>query len=318
MQAVVCAMYGGPDVLKLREVPVPEPKADQIRIRVRASTVGPAGTAFRTGDPFIVRLMFGLTKPRQAITGTEFAGIVDACGSAVTQFKPGDRVCGLTTGAHAEYVCMPANGPIGLIPDGVGFDEAASFCDGATYALTFLRDKARVQPGQRVLINGASGAIGVYAVQLAKHFGAEVTAVCSAPNAELVKSLGADHVIDYTRDDFARGGVQYDVIFDTVGKRSFTACAPALSPQGVYLLTVPTASIVFQMLWTSMAGGKKAIFAPAGTMQNRANIEFLGGLCASGRLKAVIDRRYPLAKIVDASVYVDTGRKRGTVVMQHG
>lgn len=317
MQAVVCASYGGPDVLKLRELAVPEPKADQIRIRVHASTAGPAGTAFRTGDPFIVRLMFGWARPRQPITGSEFAGVVDSCGSAVTQFKPGQRVCGLATGAHADFVCMSAAGTVGLIPDGVGFDEAASYCDGATYALTFLRDKARVQPGQSVLVNGASGAIGVYAVQLAKCFGAEVTGVCSAVNVELVKSLGADHVIDYTREDFARGGVRYDVIFDTVGKRSFWQCAPALTPKGVYLLTVPTAAIVFQMLGTAFGSGKKAIFAPAGTMQNRANIEFLGGLCASGRLKAVIDRRYPLAKIVDASTYVDTGRKRGTVVLQH-
>ncbi len=317
MQAVICAAYGGPDVLKLQEVADPAPKADQLRIRVHASTVGPAGTAFRTGDPFIVRLMFGLTRPRQPITGTEFAGVVESCGSAVIQFKPGQRVCGLAVGAHADYVCVPADGPVGLIPDGVAFDEAASFCDGATYALTFLRDKARLQTGQRVLINGASGAIGVFAVQLAKHFGAEVTGVCSAANVELVKSLGADRVIDYTREDFARGDVRYDVIFDTVGKRSFSQCAPALTPKGVYLLTVPTAAIVFQMLWTAIVGGKKAIFAPAGTMQNRANIEFLGGLCASGRLKAVIDRRYPLAKIADASAYVDTGRKRGAVVMQH-
>jgi NADPH:quinone reductase-like Zn-dependent oxidoreductase len=289
-----------------------------VLIRVQAGVVTSSDTAFRQGDPFIVRLIYGLRKPRIAIHGVEFSGVVEAVGAAVKNFRPGDALYGVSPdrfGAHAEYMCVAETKPMTLKPAGMSHIEAASIADGAPTALTFLRDVAKVQPGQRVLINGASGAVGSYAVQLAKHFGAEVTAICSGGNATMVRALGADHVVDYTREDFTRKGKQYDVIFDAVGKRSFAECKSSLTPRGMYLNTVPTLGIVWHMLTTRSDRGRKARFTTAGLIQNRANFDFLAELFSAGHLHAVIDRCYPLAQAAEAHRYVDTGHKKGTVLL---
>jgi NADPH:quinone reductase-like Zn-dependent oxidoreductase len=319
MKAIVCTQYGAPDVLKLVEVAKPIPKENELLIKIRAASVGPADCAFRKGDPFLVRLVYGLTKPRFRITGTEFAGEIESAGKDVKLWNVGERVFGANlSGAHAEYICVPENGVLVTTPDEITDAEAVGICDGALTALTFLRDVAKVQRGQTVLINGASGAVGAYAVQLAKYYGANVTGVCSTVNLALVKSLGADHVIDYTTTDFTQTGQPYDVIFDAVGKRSFSQCKDALTPNGVYLTTVPSLGIVFQMLWTWKLSRKKAKFVTAGLMQTKENLQFIKTLVEAGNIKALIDRSYPLEQIVEAHTYVDTERKKGNVVILIG
>jgi NADPH:quinone reductase-like Zn-dependent oxidoreductase len=319
MKAVICTQYGSPDVLQFREVAKPTPKENEILIKVHATVVTPSDCAFRKGDPFIVKLIYGLRKPRLSTQGVEFAGEVEAIGSAVKLFAPGDQVFGMSPdafGAHAEYMCLPESKPVIVKPSRIPYAEAVGVCDGAPTALTFLRDTAKLQRGQKVLINGASGAVGAYAVQLAKYYGAEVTGVCSTTNLEMVKSLGADDVINYTREDFTRSGATYDVIFDAVGKSSFSRCKRALTRNGVYLTTVPSLGIVFHMLRTSLFGSKKAKFATAGLMQNKQNFGFLKELVEAGKLRAVIDRCYPLEQVPEAHRYVDTGRKKGNVIIQ--
>ncbi len=318
MKAIVYTRYGSPDVLQYQEVAQPTPKDNEVLIRVHAAVVGPADCAFRKGEPFIVKLIYGLRKPKYAILGTEFAGVIEAVGKAVRLFKTGDEVFGLspnTFGAHGEYMCLPEDKALIVKSARMTYEDAVGICDGAPTALTFLRDTAHLQRGQNVLINGASGAVGAYAVQLAKHFGANVTGVCSTKNIELVTSLGADHVIDYTREDFTQNGQTYDVIFDAVAKRSFAECKASLTKTGVYLSTSPSLSIVWQMLWTSIRGGKKAKFATAGLMQNKDNLNVLKELFDAGKLKAVIDRRYPLEQMAEAHRYVDMGHKKGNVVI---
>lgn len=321
MKAIVCTKYGSPDVLQLREVEKPTPKDNEVRIRICAATVGPADCAFRKGDPFIVRLFYGLSKPKNPILGFELAGEIEAVGKDVKLYKEGDQVFGLSakiSGAHAEYKCLSEDAPLAIKSSSMSYEEAAAVCDGATTALTFLRDKAKIQSGQKVLINGASGSVGVHAIQLAKFYGAEVTGVCSKTNVSLVKSLGADKVIDYTKEDFTKASESYDVIFDAVGKRSFTQCKGSLTQRGVYLSTVPKLSIVLQMLWTSLIGGKKAIFATAGLMQSKENLIFLKELYEAGKIKSVIDQRFPLEQTAEAHRYVDKGHKKGSVVITLG
>ena len=318
MKAIICTKYGSPDVLQFKDITKPIPKDSEVLIRIHASVVTPSDVAFRKGDPFIVKLIYGLTKPRLAIQGVEFSGDIEAVGKDVTSFKAGDQVFGMspdTFGAHAEYMCLPEAKPIVIKPTNTTYEETVGIADGAATALTFLRDVAKLQRGQKVLINGASGAVGAYAVQIAKYFGAEVTGVCSTSNIELVKSLGADKVIDYTHSDFTKSGQTYDVIFDAVGKRSFSQCKRALTQKGVYLSTVPMLGIVFQMLRTSLIGSKKAKFATAGLMQNKDNFGFLKELIVAGKLKAVIDRCYPLEQIAEAHKYVETGHKKGNVIL---
>lgn len=318
MKAAVCTQYGSPDVLNMQEVAKPTPAANEVLVRIRAAVVTPSDCAFRKGDPFIIKLMYGLTKPRYAVQGVEFAGEVESVGSAVTQFAPGDAVFGMSPdkfGAHAEYICLPEDKLLVHKPTSTTYEDTVATCDGAPTALIFLRDVARVQPGQRVLVIGASGAVGSAGVQLAHYYGAHVTAVCSGRNADLVRSIGADEVIDYTREDFTRTGQQYDVIFDAVGKRSFSQCKAALTPNGIYLTTVPSLGIIFDILRTLRLSRKKARFVTAGLMQKRENLNFLGELLAAGKLKPVIDRCYPLDQIAEAHRYVDTGRKRGNVVL---
>jgi NADPH:quinone reductase-like Zn-dependent oxidoreductase len=314
-------MYGSPDVLQLREVARPLPRAQEILVRVRAGVVSPADCAFRKGEPLLIKLIYGLTRPRLSTLGVEFAGEVEDVGPGVTRFKPGDQVFGMSPdrfGAHAEYLCLREDKPVITKPADTTYEEAAAILDGAPTALTFLRDVARLQRGQTVLINGASGAVGSAAVQLARAFGAKVTGVCSGANVALVRSLGADAVIDYTKEDFTRSGRTYDVIFDTVGKSTFARCRGALTPRGIYLSTVPTLDIALQMLWTIMSSGRRARFATAGLMQNNANLAFLKDLVERGQLKALIDRRYPLEGIAEAHRYVETGHKRGNVIITVG
>lgn len=318
MKAVVTTGYGSPDVLKLQEVITPTPSNEEVRIQIYAASVGPSDCAFRKGDPFIVRLIYGLKKPKYAIMGTELSGIIDAVGKDVKHFKPGDAVFGIsasTFGAHAEYVCLPERTVLAVKSASMTYEDAAAISDGAPTALTFLRDKANVQPGQKVLVNGASGAVGIYAVQLAKYYGAEVTGVCSAANIDIVKSFGADHVIDYTKDDFTLSERTYDVIFDAVGKRTFGQCKRSLKQQGFYLATTPTLSNVGNMLWTSIFSRKKAIFATAGLMQSKENLKFLKKLFEEGKLKSAIDRCYPLEQAAEAHRYVETERKKGNVIL---
>lgn len=319
MKAIVSTRYGSADVLQLQDVPTPTPKANEILIKNHVAVVGPADIAFRKGEPFIVKLMYGLRQPKYPIGGVEFAGEVAAVGQDVTRFEVGDAIFGIspnTFGAYAEYLCVPADAPLAHKADTMSYPEAVGIMDGLLTAIIFLRDKAKLQRGQRILINGASGSVGSYAVQLAKHYGAEVTGVCSATNIDLVKSLGADHVIDYTKEDFTQGAQIYDVIFDAIGKSSFGRCKGVLAPQGIYMTTVPSLGIVAAMLGSSLRGGKKAIFTAAGLQQNEANLNLLTELYQAGKVTATIDRTYPLAEVAEAQRYVETERKKGNVVIQ--
>jgi NADPH:quinone reductase-like Zn-dependent oxidoreductase len=320
MKAVVYTRYGPPDVLRLADIDKPEPGAEELLIRVRAATVAAADVNARgfvfvpPGLGPVARLIYGLRRPRQAVLGAELAGEVEAVGSSVTRFRKGDRVFAFAGGgAYAEYVTLPASGTVALAPAAMSDEEAATLPVGATTALFFLRDKAKLRPGQSVLVIGASGSVGTYAVQLAKHFGATVTGVSSTANLELVRSLGADAVLDYTVQEIPPSGALYDVIFDTVGKSSFFACRASLTPQGRYLAGAGGLRELLLMAWTAAFGRRKVI---AGAAPDRTeNLLFLKDLAEAKRIRAVIDRRYRLEEIVDAHRYVDTGHKRGNVVI---
>ncbi len=320
MKAIVCTKYGPPEVLQLKEVVKPTPKDNEVLIKVYATTVTTAGCAFQKGDPFISRFSTGLIKPKNPILGYELAGEIEAIGKDVKLFKEGDQVFGYAVnscGAHAEYICLPEDGQLAIKPANMTYEEAAAAVDGVLTALPFLR-KGNIQSGQKVLINGTSGSIGTFAVQLAKYFGAEVTGVCSTTNLELVKSLGADKVIDYTKKDFTKSGQTYDIIFDTVGKSSFTHCKSSLKQRGIYLATMPTPALMLQMLWTSKIGSKKAaiVFAGLRSVSERTkDLIFLKELIEAGKLKSVIDKSYSLAQIAEAYRYVDKGHKKGNVVI---
>jgi NADPH:quinone reductase-like Zn-dependent oxidoreductase len=323
MKAIVYTEYGPADVLHLQEVEKPAPKDHEVLIKVHAATVTTGDCNVR-GFTFVPpgfgplpRLMFGLKKPKIAILGTELAGEVEAIGEAVTLFKKGDQVFGIGSdrfGAYAEYACRPEKGALAIKPANLTYEEAAALPFGAGTALYFLRDMAKIKRGQKVLVNGASGGVGVYAVQLARHYGAEVTGVCSTANVELVKSLGADKVIDYTREDFTQNGETYDVIVDiVVGKTSFSRYKNSLKPKGLYLAVAGGLQEGVQMLWTSITGGKKVIFVSS--TERKEDLVFLKDLVEAGKLKPVIDRRYPLEQTAEAHRYVDTGHKKGSVVI---
>ncbi len=322
MKAIVFEKYGAADVLKLKEVEKPKPVADEILIKIKAASVNTSDAIGRRGTPIIARIGNGLIKPTKKILGVAIAGVVESTGVNVKTFKPGDQVIAVTSiggGGYAEYKCLSENEPIVLMPTNMSFEEAASMPYGVLTALPFLRDHAKIKPRDKVLIIGASGAIGTVAVQLAKHYGAIVTGVCSQANKGLVTSLGSDIVIEYDKTDFTKNKENYDIIFDTVGKSSFTICKNLLNKNGTYLLTIPTMAIVFQMIWTSILGGKKAIFAA--TSMRAANLKtndlkFANGLFSMGKLGTVIDRSYAMGNIVQAHHYIETGRKRGNVVLK--
>ncbi len=321
MKAIVITKYGPPEVLEVRQVDKPAPKDNEVLIRIHATAVVATDPQFRKGDPFITRFFNGLTKPKHAIPGDVLAGEIEAVGKDVVRYKTGNQVyaaCAMTQGGQAEYICLPENGPLALKPANMSYEEAAGVPDGGLGALNFLRDAGKIQGGQSVLINGASGSVGTYAVQLAKFFGAHVTGVCSAANLDLVKSLGADQVIDYTKDDFTQNGKTYDFIFDAVGKRSFSSCKNSLTPHGVYVTTVPMPDFLLGVLLTSKSQGKKAGFVAPGLRSDKektADLNFLKGLSEAGKLKSIIDRRYPLEQIVEAHRYVEQGHKKGNVII---
>lgn len=321
MNAIVCTKYGAPNVLQLREVEKPMPKENEVLIKVHATTATAAGLAGRTGKPAFARLFSGLTKPKNSILGVELAGEIEAVGKEVKSFQVGDQVFGMTgattPGAYAEFKCMPEAGALAAMPTNLTFEEAAAVVEGGITALNFLKNRANVQPGQKVLIYGASGSVGTASVQVAKALGADVTGVCSGRNVGLVQSLGADHVIDYTREDFTENGQTYDVIFDTVGKRSFSQCKGSLMPRGLYLDSGNAATIL-PMLWTALFGRKKAVLLASYVRSASAikkDLIALKGLVEAGKVQAVIDRLYPLAETAEAHRYVETGRKRGNVVI---
>ena len=319
MKAIIYKKYGPPDVLEQSEVEKPSPKASEVLIRIYATTVTTADCMMRRGDTFLSRILLGLIKPknRYQILGTEFSGRIEVVGSKVKKFKTGDEVYafrGFGTGCYATYKCMNENASLAIKPGNLNFSEAASVVDGATTALYFLKEKANIQKGQKVLINGASGSVGTFAIQLAKHFGAEVTSVCGTKNTELVKSLGSDKVVDYTKVDFTKTEDRYDIIFDTVGKSSFAHCSKVLKSQGKYLVTVMTLKTVLQAFLTKFGNKKKVIF---GMSVNKTEaLNFIRILIEEGKLKTIIDRQYPVEKLQEAHAYVEIGHKQGNVVIK--
>ncbi len=321
MKAAVYERYGSPDVLEAREIEKPIPKDNEVLVKVYATTVTSGDVRIRSlkvpfGFKLLVRIMFGFSGPRQPVPGLEFAGKVESVGKDVAEFKQGEEVFGASEnfGANAEYVTVPENGAILTQPENMNFEESAAVSFGAISSLVFLRDFGQIQSGQKVLINGASGSLGIFAVQLAKYFGAEVTGVCSGSNAEMVKSLGADKVIDYTKEDFTQDDETYDIIFDTVGKIYFSDCKNSLTKNGRFLMAVAGIPQYLQVLWTKLFGSKKAI---SGVAQNtKKDLTFIKNLIEDGKIKTVIDKTYSMDEIADAHDYVEKGHKRGNVVIR--
>lgn len=318
MKAVIHTVYGPPEVLQLKEVPQPTPKDNEVLIKVYATTVNRTDCGFRSAEYFISRFFTGLFKPKHQIQGNEFAGVIEATGKAITQFAVGDKVFGyndLTFGAHAEYMTLAETEAIATMPAGFTFQEAAPLVEGSHYALCDIR-AAKVESGQNVLVYGATGAIGSAAVQLLKHFGARVTAVCNTKNVELVKSLGADEVIDYTTQDFTKTNQEFDFIFDAVGKSSFGQCKPLLTKKGIYISTElgKNGENIWLALITPLVGGKRLLF-PIPTISKK-DVLYLKQLAETGKYKSVIDRHYKLEQIVEATKYVESGQKTGNVVIK--
>ncbi len=320
MKAIIWTKYGPPEVLQLHEVDKPVPKDNEVLIRIIAATVFAGDCEMRRFDFPVsfwlpLRIMFGLLKPRNQIPGQELAGVIEAVGLDVSQFKPGDEVFAPTDisfGAYAEFLCLSDTNPMTKKPSNMSFQEAATVPVGGLNALHFLR-KANIQPGEKILINGAAGSIGTYAVQIAKTFSANVTAVDSTEKLEMLRSIGADHVIDYTQQDFTQNGEIYDVIIDVVGKSSFAGSIKSLSKNGRYVLGNPRLEGMIRGLWTSLTSSRKVIIALAG--YKTTDLVYLKSMVEAGRLISVIDKRFPLEKIVEAHRYVESGQKSGHVVI---
>jgi NADPH:quinone reductase-like Zn-dependent oxidoreductase len=329
MKAIVCAKYGPPEVLQLKEVVKPIPKDNEVLIRVHAASVNFGDLMarnFKAVSPrkfnmlflfwLLSKITFGLRKPNITVLGSELAGEIEAVGKDVKRFKKGDQVFGypgLSFGAYAEYICLPEAGTVALKPSNLSYEEAVTLPYGAIMA-TSLLGKANIQRGQKVLINGASGGIGSMAIQLAKHFGAEVTGVCSTPRLEFVKSLGADKVIDYTKEDFTQNGETYDLIFDILGRSSFSKLKRSLKPNGIYLLASFKMKALLQMLWTSLTGSKQKVVC-AFANETPESLVFVKKLVEEGKVKAIVDKSFPMEQAADAHRYVEQGRKQGNVVI---
>ena len=323
MKAILHTQYGPPDLLQFKEVDKPVPMDNEVLIKIHATTVSTGDCNLRnftfvtTSMRPIAKLMFGIGKPwKERVLGTELAGEVEGTGKDVRKFKVGDRVVastGMAGGGHAQYACLREKGALVIKPDSLSWEEAVAIPFGANTALYFLRDLGKIQAGQELLIIGASGSIGSAGVQLAKHFGARVTAVCSGANVEMVKSIGADKVIDYRKEDFTKNGKTYDLIFDIVGATTFDRCRKSLKPRGVFLQNIMGLADVVRVLWTSIAGRKKIKSGVA--MENLERMNFTVELATAGKLKAVIDRSYPLERIAEAFKYVEQGHKKGNVVI---
>jgi NADPH:quinone reductase-like Zn-dependent oxidoreductase len=328
MKAIIYTQYGSPDVLELKKVEKPTPKDDEILVKVQATTVNYGDLTarnFKNISPrefnmpsFLwlpARLSFGFNKPKNPILGSEFAGEIEVVGQDVRQFKKGDAVFGYLgqrMGAYAEYLCMPEAGSVVLKPVNMSYEEATTVPYGAIMALNLLK-KAKLQQGQKVLINGASGAIGSAAVQLAKYYGAEVTGVCGTPRLAYVKALGADKVIDYTQEDFTQSGETYDLIFDILGKSSFSLCKKVLKENGSYLLASFKTKQLFQMLWTSIAGDQKVICTLSA--EKAEDLKFIKELVEAGKFKTILDRRFPLTQAAEAHQYAESGLKQGNIII---
>src|SRR5712692_266088 len=322
MKAAVYRRYGPPDVVQIKDVEKPVPRDNEVLVRIHATTVCAADWRMRKADPFLVRFMNGLWGPKKIhILGMEFAGKIESAGKAVSRFGAGNEVFGsngLKFGAHAEYVCLPEDARLLIKPVNMTFEEAAAVLFGGMSALHFLR-KAKIQTGQNVLVYGASGSVGVFAVQLAKHFGARVTGVCSTANLDLAKSLGADEVVDYTREDFSRAGRVYDIVFDTVGKSGFSRSLKSLKRGGFYVRVGGSGRLsqilggILEWMWASITGAAKVIGGVAGGAAR--DLSFLKGLIEAEKLRTVIDRRYSLDEIAEAHRYVEAGHKKGNVVI---
>ena len=323
MKAIVCTKYGPPEVLEFREVGKPAPKADEILVKIHATTVTAADFRMRSftipaGFWLPARLAIGLRKPRKPILGVELAGVVESIGKDVKRFRAGDAVFAAALqgfGAYAEYKCLPENGPISIMPSNIGFEEAAAIPIGGRTALHYLKKIGlpKGPKGRKILIYGASGSVGTYAVQLAKYFGAEVTGVCSTANLELVRSLGADKVIDYTAGDFSRDGAAYDFVFEAVDKGSFAACMRSLKKDGIYInVTAPLPSL--EMLWARIGKRRKLLLGESAS-EKADDLVFLKERVEAGDLKVVIDRRFPFERMIEAHRYVDLGHKKGNVAV---
>jgi NADPH:quinone reductase-like Zn-dependent oxidoreductase len=322
MKAAISTKYGGPEIFEVREVNRPKPKNNEILVKVHASSVSRADTMMRTGKPYFGRLMMGFLKPKHAIPGTGFAGEVVHIGNQVKEFTIGDKVFGESIesfGTNAEFVCVSADGVVAKMPANLKYNEAASICDGALTSMNFLKLIGNIKPGQKVLINGASGSLGSAAVQLAKHFGAEVVGVCGSKNVELVKTLGADKVIDYSKQDFTKSFQIYDLIYDTVGLSSFSKCKNSLTKTGAYISPVLGLTLLSDMMCSSVFGKKKAKFSATGILPVEQLKELLAELVQiieEGAISTVIDKTYRLNQISEAHAYIDKGHKRGNVVIE--
>ena len=324
MKAVVYTEFGPPDVLEIRDIKKPVPTDDQVLIKVRAASVNPYDWHFIRGTPYIMRaMMVGIRKPKDPRIGVDYSGTVEAVGKNVTQFKPGDEVFGNKSGAFAEYLCPRADRTVVLKPASITFEQAAGVPVAGLTALQGLRDKGKVQPGQKVLINGASGGVGTFAVQIAKSFGADVTGVCSGRNVDLVRSLGADHVIDYTKEDFSKGDERYDVILDNVGTQPLSGFRRVLKPNGICVMiggggpnegkwVGPMARPIKALLMSPFISQKIGMMMAEG---NKDDLNTLADLMQSGKVTPVIDRTYPLSEIREAIRYLETGRARGKVII---
>jgi len=321
MKVIEYNKYGPPEVLEIKEKEKPVPKENEVLIKVKTTTVTATDCTFRRGEPKFARLFTGITKPKNKILGSEFAGEIEAIGKNVKSFKAGDKVIGTTPGygSYSAYISLKAEkSTLAKIAANKSYEEAIACCDGFLTALPFLRDKGKIQKDQRVLIIGASGGVGSAGVQLAKYFGAEVTGVCSASSKDLVKSIGADKVIDYTKEDFTKSGETYDIIFDLTGKTTFSQCKKLLKRNGKFLQAAITLTIFPSVLWTSMFGSKKALIMATGLrppLERTKDLNFISKLLEEGKIKPVIDRKYQFDEIAEAHKYVDNGHKKGNVII---